>query len=540
VRLDGDEIGIPDAEPTGVNGPVTVSAHDDGPNLSISAQECSISRTKAVIGWVSVRLSREPRGRGQPMRKTSRREVLAGLAISAGALKATGLSARAKGSDAELTGRVVTPADPGYDRARWPWSRYLVDRPRLVVFAEKPDDVVNGIAWARQNGVPLRARSGRHALAPGLSSVDGGAVIDVSALKDVAIDTKAGTATVGTGLTQGEVVEALGATGHTVPTGSEASVGIAGVTLGGGIGTLSRSLGVTCDSLIGLDIVVPDGTDGARLISANETSHADLLWACRGGGGGNFGIATSFTFRIHPIGEITHFKLDWDWSDPAAPFEAWESLAPTADRNLGSTFVFLPRDSNVIEAEGIYRGNEEDLRKLLAPLLAVGSPKVTMESGSYADHFKKANAGPRQFYNWQFTSSWIREPLPAPAVDTIIRFMSDAPAPACNYWCLNWGEATRVEPPGGTAFVHRDALYYAEPGAGWNDPAKTGPVDAWLSAFGKAMRPFVYGAYVNVPDPTFSDWGDLYYGDNFARLREVKRRYDPHDVFSHPQSIPPA
>lgn len=475
------------------------------------------------------------------MQNATRREMLAALALGAGAIKASTFGARAaEGGAAQLTGTVVTPDDPGYDAARMPWSRFLADRPQVVVFADHPDDVVNAIAWARQNGVPLRARSGRHALAPDMSSVAGGAIIDVSRLKDAQVDVETGIATVGTGLTQGEIVELLGASGHTIPSGAEDSVGIAGVTLGGGIGLLSRSLGVTCDSLIALDIVVPDGADGARLIRADADNNPDLLWACRGGGGGNFGIATSFTFRIHPVDDITHFTLNWDWSEPKAVFEAWQRLAATVDRNFGSTFVFLPRESNVIEADGIYRGSEDDLREILEPLMAVGAPGEMFETKSYLDFFRAANAGPRSFDNWQFTSSWAREPLPGEAIETILRYMSDAPAPACNYWCLNWGEATKTEPPGGSAFVHRDALYYAEPGAGWNEPARTAPVAEWLSAFGREMRPFVHGGYVNVPDPGFTDWGTLYYGDKFPRLRQVKRRYDPHDVFNYPQSIPPA
>lgn len=481
------------------------------------------------------------------MGEISRRDIIQALA-AAGAAGAVGLIApdRARAAMAGqaisthgLAGRVVLAGSPDFDAARLLWDRLHVSYPLAIVYCETTDDVMNALTWSRRNGVAFRVRSGGHAL-EGWSTLDGGLVIDVSAMKQVAIDAEAGTATVGTGLTQGEIVAALGEAGYTVPTGSEASVGVGGVTLGGGIGFLSRSLGVTCDSLLAVDIVVPDGADGAKLIRAERDSHADLLWACRGGGGGNFGIATAYTFRLHKIPDIVHFKLDWDWSDPAAAFNAWQAWAPEVDHRLGTTFVFLPKASNVIEAEGIFQGPLDEAKRLLAPLLAVGDPKLDIATKSWPQHFRDSNAGPRQFDNWRFTSSWAYEPLPAAAIETIVGFLADAPAPACNYWCLNWGGATRNEPEGGAAFFHRDPLYYAEPGAGWNDPAQTGPVAVWLAQFRQAMRPFVKGAYVNVPDAAFSDWGELYYGTNFPRLREVKSKYDPTEVFRFPQSIPPA
>src|SRR5262249_19058357 len=161
-------------------------------------------------------------------------------------------------------------------------------------------------------------------------------------------------------LNQGEVVAALGKTGHAVPTGAEASVGIGGVTLGGGIGMMSRSLGVTCDGLIALDMVVPHGTDDARLIHVDQDHHADLLGGGRGGGCGNFGIATSYPFRVHEVSAVSYFKLEWDWSDPTGPFNAWQAWAPAVDNRLGSTFAFLLRSSNLMEAEGIFQGPADD------------------------------------------------------------------------------------------------------------------------------------------------------------------------------------
>jgi FAD/FMN-containing dehydrogenase len=439
------------------------------------------------------------------------------------------------GDPAELTGRLVFPGDADYDAARELWDRLFQSRPRVIAFCESEGDVVNAIAWARQNGVPLRARSGRHSLA-GWSSVDGGVVIDVSSLKSVEIDAQAGVATVGAGLNQGELVNALGAAGFAVPTGSEASVGLGGVTLGGGIGYLARSMGLTCDNLIGVRIAVPDGCDGARLIRADSWRHANLLWGCRGGGGGNFGIATAFTFRLHPIGDVAVVEATWSLEDLPAVFPVWQQLTPAADRRLGTTLAAVP---GAVALTALFAGPLDEALEIVAPLLAIGAPKVSARSESYVAAFNRFNEGPRTWANWKFTSSWAYRPFGAEAIEIVRDFASRGPTPVCNFWCLSWGGAVAREPAGGSAFVHREALFYAEPGAGWNDPALTPACEAWVAEFTRAMRPHVRGGYVNVPNSDQRGWALGYYGHKLPRLSRVKAAYDPQGVFRFEQSIPP-
>ena len=200
----------------------------------------------------------------------------------------------------------------------------------------------------------------------------------------------------------------------------------------------------------------------------------------------------------------------------------------------------LPKSTNQLTAEGIFIGSESKLRKLIQPLLAVGNPTLTIENLPYDTFYANSNSGPRSFANWLFTSSWVYKPLPQAALTVIENFMTTAPAPACNFWCLNWGGATGTPPLGGSPFPWRTALYYAEPGAGWNDPAQTGPTEIWLAQFRQAMRPFVGRAHTSTFPTTPLGTGDtLYYGPNFARLRQVKSAYDPLNVFTFEQSIPP-
>jgi hypothetical protein len=196
------------------------------------------------------------------------------------------------------------------------------------------------------------------------------------------------------------------------------------------------------------------------------------------------------------------------------------------------------RPGNPSSADGIFLGPDDELRKLLQPLLGVGQPKLTTKTSSYVDYFNSQNSGPRQFKSWKFSSSWTAKPLPAQAIQVIKDFMAKAPTDPCNFWCLNWGGAVRKPPKGGSAFFHRARLFYSEPGAAWNDDAQKSACLAWVVQFREAIRPHVVGAYVNVPDRAIQNWGTAYYGSNYKRLRQIKKKYDPQNFFQFEQSIP--
>jgi len=349
------------------------------------------------------------------------------------------------------------------------------------VFCATAQDVINAIHWAREQGIALRARSGRHSL-EGWSSVDGGLVIDVSRMKSISIDHTARTATVGTGLTQLETVTALGQHGFAVPTGSEGGVGLGGVILGGGFGLLTRSMGMACDSLIAADVVVAIGERSAKLIRACEDDHSDLLWACRGGGGGNFGIATSYTFALHELSDVTFLVARWGNHDQLADLlRMWQRDAPVADEKLTSA---LEIDANAIELCALRHGaGRQQLLAELAPLLAIGEPELTFIEGSWPTVYREVDRGPADVKLWKFYSQFVTSPFPEEALDMIVRFMSNTPSPASNFYCTSFGGAVRQAPPGGSAFPHRDALFYCEPGAAWNDPALNSQALAWAADF---------------------------------------------------------
>ncbi|WP_319456723.1 MULTISPECIES: FAD-binding oxidoreductase [unclassified Mycobacterium] len=448
----------------------------------------------------------------------------------------------------ELTGRIVRRGDADHATARISYNRLFEHDPTVFVFAQETQDVVNALAWARQNDVELRVRSGGHCL-EGWSSVDDGIVIDVSELKSATIDVASNTATVGAGLNQLEAVTALGEAGCAAPTGTEGTVGLVGATLGGGFGLLTRNFGMASDNLLAAEVVVASNDGGAQAIIADEQNNADLLWALRGAGNGNFGIVTSLTYKIHPLTQTTYVTAKWPGPDDLPEvFDAWQRTAPHADHRLTTQLEILRDGITLIGV--LASGSEEEATALLAPVLSVGSPDVSTASASWSDTYTGFQISPAdEAANWKFFSQFISDPFPARAIGLICAYMSKAPTPDCNYFTNALGGIVPgSEPFGGSAFAHRNAIFYAEPGAGWGvrggTPATADPLtakcQAWAAEFHQALAPYVNGAYVNVPNTDTVDWATAYWGAGVDRLRAIKAKYDPDNVFSFEQSISPA
>lgn len=449
-------------------------------------------------------------------------------------------------SPAGLTGRVVRPGDAGYPAASAGWNLLFTHDPMAVVFAQETRDVVNALTWARRHNVDIRVRSGRHCL-EGWSNVDGGIVIDVSDMKSVTVDSASGTATVGAGLNQLEAVTALGKYGLAAPTGGEGTVGLVGATLGGGLGLLTRNFGMASDNLLAAEVVIAPGSGGAEVVVADETSNPDLLWALRGAGNGNFGIVTSLTYRVRPLTQTVYITAVWPGIGALGEvFEAWQRCAPNADNRL-TTQLEIHRD-DIMLVGVLASGSEAEAAEMLGPILTVGTPEVTMTTADWAVNYAGFQIPhDREPANWKFTSHFVYEPFPPEAIEVIGSFMAKAPTAESNYFANAFGGAVRgSEPSGGSAFAHRNALFYAEPGAAWGTrgsiPAARDPLTGacldWIAEFTDALRPYVDGAYVNVPNAGATTWDSDYWGPNVVRLRGIKAKYDPDNVFRFDQSIP--
>ncbi|MGW7048652.1 FAD-binding oxidoreductase [Streptomyces avermitilis] len=474
--------------------------------------------------------------------------VLPGItaAEAPAASAATDAAESVKCRPAKLTGRIVRPNDPGYADASLGWDELFVHYPLVIVYAQETQDVVNALTWARQHDVALRVRSGGHSL-EGWSNVDNGIVIDVSELKSAHIDTAARIATVGAGLNQSEAVTALAEKDLAVTTGTEGTVGLSGATLGGGFGFLTRYLGMACDSLIGAEVVVASGAECAKVIKADVKNNSDLLWALRGAGNGNFGIVTSLTYKVAPLKSVAYLQATWEGlGDLQGVFDTWQRTAPIADNRLGTQLEI--HRGEILLFGVLAEGSEAEAEELLAPILSVGNPHVSVQVGNWGDVYAGFQIPTEdEPANWKFFSQFTTEPFPEKAISLIASFMQDAPSDDSNFFTQAFGGAVRRSPRGGSAFPHRDALFYSEPGAGWGTRGQAGSGDeitpqaqAWIAEFSQALRPYVNGAYVNVPNIGMQDWETAYWGSNFDRLRKIKAKYDPRNVFQYEQSIPPA
>lgn len=430
-----------------------------------------------------------------------------------------------------LTGRIVRPGDADYDGARADYNARFSLRPRAIVFAATADDVANAVRWSRENKVALRARSGRHSY-EAYSLVDDGLVVDVSAMSTVAVDVANATARVGAGCTLLSLYQTLAQSGLTLPSGSCNSLGIAGVTLGGGYGLVSRKFGLTCDRLTGVDVVGADGT----LRHASPSENADLFWALRGGGGGNFGIVTAFDFALAPVvATVAIYNVSWSIADFPTVLRAWQAWAPYQDPALFST---LSVDKHNVYAAGMYLGSVDDMRKLTAPLFAAGSPRNPQFAAQpYIDAVRAFgdDSGTPKFKG---SSAYFTQPLPDAAIQAMLDALAAAPGPSDTLQLDALGGAIASVAADATAFAHRDALFNLQIEAYWSNDADEAPNRQWVQTTRARLAAWASGAYVNYIDGDIGDYATAYYGANRARLAALKKTWDPDGVFTFPQSVP--
>jgi hypothetical protein len=283
------------------------------------------------------------------------------------------------------------------------------------------------------------------------------------------------------------------------------------------------------------------------VIKADLKSHSDLLWALRGAGNGNFGIVTSLTYKATPLKSVAYLQATWDGlKDVHGVFDTWQRTAPVADDRLG-TQLEIHRDKTLLFAV-LADGSTARAKEMLAPILSVGKPDVSVQVGNWGHVYTGFQIPTKdEPANWKFFSQFTTEPFPNKAISLIASFMRDAPSDDSNFFTQAFGGAVKRSPRGGAAFPHRHALFYSEPGAGWGTRGKphsgdaiTPKAQAWIAEFSQALRPYVNGAYVNVPNIGMANWETAYWGANFDRLRKIKAKYDPHNIFQYDQSIPPA
>ncbi len=485
------------------------------------------------------------------MYELDRRQFLVGTAGGAILLRlppeAAGVSGRAlRQLRSAVRGRVLVPRDSiriVYNR------RFEGVRPDALVLAESTADVAAAVRWANRFDVRVVARSGGHSYA-GYSTTSDGIVIDLSRLRGVSVSN--GRARIGPGAQLIDVQHALTRRGLTVPSGSCPSVGIAGLALGGGHGLAGRRFGLTSDNLIAARVVTADG----RVRHVDADTNEDLHWACRGGGGGNFGIVTALTMRTHRATGASWFGVSWPWSQADEALAAWQRFAPEAPPALTSIFSLgttggsgTPR----VAALGQYFGGETALRRLIRPLTRVAGASLSIGSSSYFSLVERwagclgdLEACHRSTRSGFFAKSDYFDRRLGPRgraimIDWIERRQRNPSLGSGALLLDAYGGALNRPAADATAFVHRDMLfslqYLAYSGGGTAGRASR----RWINGVWRALRPHASGeAYQNYIDPQLDGWQRAYYGTNLERLREIKKQVDPDFRFRFRQAIPPA
>ncbi len=366
--------------------------------------------------------------------------------------------------------------------------------------------------------------------------------IDVSEMKKIKLNKNSGTVVVETGNRVGRIVDRLARQGFIAPFGDSPTVGIGGITLGGGIGPLQRTTGLISDNLLELEMVDAKG----RVIKANKKRNSDHLWASRGGGGGNFGVYTKYKFKVlRAPARATVFQITWPWEQFEKVVKKWQVWAPNASTKLGSELSIGPKKGGNVSMLGLYLGSKSNTLRQLEPILNVGTPtQKTIRSLPYKEATKFMLAPDpvlTQRFSNQFSSGFGYRPFPDKAFKFMREFLEKAErgTPA-GFYFLNWGGAISRIAPQATAFYWRKAKFYVEWNSSWVKPSNAARNIALARNTRKKLQPYIVGSYINVPDQGIKCSGPVYYGKNYARLKKIKAKYDPKNVFNNPQSIPPA
>ncbi len=447
-----------------------------------------------------------------------------------------------------LRGKLIERSDAEYEEARKLYNGMIEKRPLLIARCADVADVIAAVNFARDSSLRIAIRGGGHN-GPGFASVDNGLVIDLSELKGVRVDPTARTARVGAGCTQGDVDHATHAFGLAVPAGIISTTGIAGLTLSGGHGYLSRKYGLTIDNLLEADVVLADGS----FVTANNNKNPDLFWALRGGGG-NFGVVTSFLFRLHPVTMVFAGPIAFDQQHARTIMQRYRDFLPHAPEELGiflglKTVLSSPPFPQELWGKPMcllmccYDGPEDQARKALAPLLgALPAPWFdwtgTMPYPAVQSMFDGLYPKGMQ---WYWRGDFVKS-LTDAAIDTHLEQAAKSPSELSLMHLYPIDGAVHRVGRGETAWNCRDATWSMVIAGIDPNPQKAGPITRWTKAYWEAVHPFdLGGAY---PNFMMDDEGDsrlrASYGENYERLAAVKAKYDSANLFRVNQNIKPA
>jgi len=442
-------------------------------------------------------------------------------------------------------GELILPDDSGYEEARAVHNGMIDRRPSTVARVANVGDVMSVIRYARENDLDLAIRGGGHS-APGFGTVDNGVVIDFSQMRSVRVDPKIGAARADAGVTWGDMNAATAAFGLATPGGIISTTGIAGLTLGGGVGYLTRGFGLTIDNLISADVVTADG----QFLIASEEENADLLWALRGGGG-NFGVCTSFEYRTHPVKDVYWGPMFYEIEEAKNILRFYREYIKTAPEQMAvfpafqiaPPLPFIPEDRHgdmfvalvacwsgpVEEGEAAFK-SFHDVAEVKAE--QVGPVPFPAINAAFDGLFPK---GLRQYWK----GNYVKE-LTDDAIAVHVENGPNAPTASSTMHLYPIDGAPHRVSEDATAFGHRDANFSMVILAGWDDPTADKANVQWVRDYSDAITPHsMAGGYVNFMSEDDGRRAQANYGSNYGRLTEIKRKYDPDNVFHMNQNISP-
>ena len=460
----------------------------------------------------------------------------------------------------KLTGRILMPTAPGFEHSRRGFgARFKYDEnvPRAIVYAQSVEDVQRAVRFAREKGIPIRVRSGAHSYEGYSSLVKKGLIIDVSEMEYVRILDTPGRVAVGAGIDMLQLTEKLADSGLGLPLATGPSVGLGGLTQGGGFGITSRRYGLVCDRVVEMEVVNAKGD----VVRCNKTKEPDLFWALKGGGGGNFGVVTEFVFETYPIGLVAIFNITWDWKDFDRVVDKWQHWSFNAHPAM--TSLLTMHVDGTLRVEGQFTPDQADLGKLdefLAPLMHAPIPhkteiipalpyliaaRITYGVDPTRPEWLVQQHSDNQLF--KSTSAVAHKPIPLEGIQIMRKGLESCPplklppSQASMIQLLGGGGKSAELPLDATAVYHRKAHSVVQYDGYWTHPDDEKPTVDWTVGLRKQMLPYANGAYVNYHDNQLGpDWLQQYYGGNLERLRKVKKKYDPENFFKFEQSIPPA
>jgi FAD/FMN-containing dehydrogenase len=453
--------------------------------------------------------------------------------------------AQVQAFQASLRGQLIRPGDSNYDEVRAVYNGMIDKRPAFIARCANVADVIRSVNFGRENGLTVAIRGGGHN-GPGLGTCDDGLVIDLSPMKGVRVDPVAKTVRVEGGCTWGDVDHATHVFGLATPSGIMSTTGVGGLTLGGGLGHLARSCGLTIDNLLAVDMVLADGS----FVTASADANQDLFWAVRGGGG-NFGVVTSFLFRLHPIGMVYAGPMLWPLEQAAEAMRFYRDYILTAPDEMNGWFAFLtvppgppfPEELHMKKMCGVvwcYTGPLDQAEAVFRPIRQFGPPVVDFVGP--LPHPVLQSMFDALFppgMQWYWRADWVKE-LSEEAIAQHVKYGPQLPTWQSTMHLYPISGAPKRVGKNDTAFSYRDANWGMVIVGVDPDPANNEKMVSWAKAYSEALRPYTAGgAYINMIMDEGQERVKAAYRDNYQRLVEIKNKYDPTNFFRVNQNIRP-